>query len=150
VIADFARALCDGSPHRQATAVRRQLGCEAPRCLILTETAEHAEQLAAILPDWTVVTYDRNIIGDILRTGGADGKPVRHATRLIMTTPAADAVFGENATALPNVTIWAGGGRQASRCALPDVIVDVDDTGESALKRDARHRMKDWERICCR
>lgn len=150
VIADFAAELLGGMERasQEVQQVKLQLGRQAVRVVILVESPEHGQRLARKLPGWTAVTYDEESINEIRETGGLRGRPILHSTKVIMTTTAANAIYGGGVTCYQNVAIWAGGGQRASRCRVLDdirVVVDVRDRGEKTLGDQARRRIRRYD-----
>lgn len=150
VIADFAAELMADarSTSPKAAEVREHLGNESARCLVLVESPEQAQSLARKLRDWDVVTYEADAIDEVRETGGLLGSPILHSKKVIMTTSAANAIYGGDVQCYHNVAVWAGGGQQASRCTVLGsirVVVDVGDGGGRTLGAEARRRIRSYQ-----
>ena len=154
VIADFATHLHTGRAASSTAVkqVRKHLDNQAAQCIILVEKPEHARQLSGVLPGWDVVTYSPDAVEEIRETGGLRSRPILHSKKVIMTTPAANAIYGGGVQCHHNVAVWAGGGPRPSSCPIIQeiaVVVDVRDKGEPAMEKQATARVKSYRAQTC-
>lgn len=156
-IAGIARACANKNPRKlwecglfldEADPFQRW--ASAPNVTILTETARHAEDLAALLPDWAVltrrpVTAPSPILADAWSRWTVPDRSIVTAVR------------GEDYRIFNvDVIVMAAGGRcpylprGLERRGGHVLVVDFDDCGNSASLRDVASRRKHYDRLCRR